>query len=212
MTILDKLSSRMGDKTEASNKRVVSACLHDPELLLEISRGLSDRDDALVGDCAEVLTETAKENPDLILRFIPDLHKLLEHKKSRPRWEAMHCLALTAALKEDVIKPVIHKIHQIIRNDKSVIVRDYAVDAIGNYARNSAMAAKEAFPILVETLDLWDGKQAHHALRGMHTVSEMLPEHNMEIKKCAEKWVLCERVVVARAAKDLIRFIDRRQS
>ena len=56
MSILSQLSSQVGDRSEASNRKVVRQCLENPALLDEIAVGLKQQDAALLGDCAEVLT------------------------------------------------------------------------------------------------------------------------------------------------------------
>lgn len=52
------------------------------------------------------------------------------------------------------------------QNDASVIRRDYAVDALANYAATNQGAAESTYPLLKEALTVWNGKQAGHALRG----------------------------------------------
>ena len=69
MSILNQLSSQVGDRTEASNRRVAAQCLLDPALLDEIARGLKSEDGALVADCAEVMTKVAEEHPEIVKRL-----------------------------------------------------------------------------------------------------------------------------------------------
>lgn len=135
MTILSQLSSQTGDKTEASNRQVASQCLLQPELLQEFEKGLTSDDTALVGDCAEVFTMVAEQKPELITSFAPSLIQLLDHKTTRARWESMHAISLIASSIPDQLSPVIPQLSSMIQNDKSTIVRDYAIDCLGNYAR-----------------------------------------------------------------------------
>jgi hypothetical protein len=53
MSIINQLSSQVSGRTEASNLKVVAACHANPTLLAKIAAGLSSKDIALVGDCAE---------------------------------------------------------------------------------------------------------------------------------------------------------------
>lgn len=46
MSIVNQLSSQIGDRTEASNRHVVAQCLAKPELLAEIAQGLASQDAA----------------------------------------------------------------------------------------------------------------------------------------------------------------------
>ncbi|HEY8399663.1 MAG TPA: hypothetical protein VIK89_00300 [Cytophagaceae bacterium] len=55
MTIIQQLSSQVGDKTEEANRKVAQLCLQTPALLKEIAEGLSQKENNLVADCAEVL-------------------------------------------------------------------------------------------------------------------------------------------------------------
>ncbi|MBN2391616.1 MAG: hypothetical protein JXR84_12900, partial [Anaerolineae bacterium] len=88
-TLVDQLSSRIGDRTEAGNLKVVEQCLAEPHRATEIAEGLRDKDAAVVGDCAEVLTKIAEAHPDMVAPYAPALAALLTHKKTRVRWEAM---------------------------------------------------------------------------------------------------------------------------
>jgi hypothetical protein len=124
MSILAKLSSQVGDRSEHSNRQVVLECLDAPDLLGEIAEGLRSKDAALVGDCAEVLTQVAEQHPDWVAPYAEALAALVSHKKTRVRWEVMHALALVTASAPAVIEPLLPKLAEMIRADSSVIVRD----------------------------------------------------------------------------------------
>ncbi len=205
MSILDRLSSQVGDRTEAANRKVVAQCLADPALLHEVIEGLKSKDPALLGDCAEVLTEVAEERPEWVAPHARALSALLTHKTTRVRWEAMHALALIAVLVPEVIAALLPRLGEIIRNDSSVIVRDYAVDAVGNYAKISAEAAQDAYPYLQEALTAWDGKQAAHALNGLIHVTSVAPHLADELRAIGQRYLDDRRGVVRKAAKGLLR-------
>ena len=131
-----------------------------PSLLNEIVAGLQAPDEALVGDCAEVLTQVAQENPPLVIPYAEVLSILLIHKNTRVRWEATHALAQIARPSPASITHLIPLLVQLNRNDASVIVRDHATDALANYASTGKSAAECVYPYLVEMLTLWGGKQA----------------------------------------------------
>jgi hypothetical protein len=65
MQIIERLSSQVGDRTAQSNMRVAVECVQNPDYLKEIETGLLSSDVKLIGDCAEVFTEVAKEKPEL---------------------------------------------------------------------------------------------------------------------------------------------------
>ena len=209
MSILDQLSSQTGDRTESSNRKVVTLCLENPDLLVEISSGLEKKDAAIVADCAEVLTQIAEVHPDWVAPFAPQLTLLLSHKNTRVRWEAMHALALVAALTPETIASIFPQLRDMLRSDHSVIVRDHATDAIGRYASTSRTAAQVAFPILKEMLTLWEGKQAGHALLGLAQVANQLPAARAELRQIANGYAAFPRPVVRKAAQALLKAIDK---
>jgi len=99
MGIIDQLSSRTGDRTSQSNREAATRCLAEPALFADIVGALSCEnvlsvDYRLLGDCAEVCTMVAEVRPELVAPHAALLPPLLDHKKARVRWEAMHALAL----------------------------------------------------------------------------------------------------------------------
>lgn len=208
MPILNQLSSQSGDRTETSNRRVAIRCLENPDLLDEIAMGLKDREAALVGDCAEVMTNMAEEQPEWVVPYADLLSALLIHKNTRVRWEAMHALALITTATPTSISPLLPMLMDRIRSDTSVIVRDHASDAMANYASTGAAAAECVYPLLKETLTLWGGKQAGHALKGLAHVATFIPSARTEIRKIAEDYTHSDRGVVRKAAKELIKVLD----
>lgn len=208
MSILNQLSSQTGDSTEASNLKVVAQCLENPGLLSEIAGGLTQKDVALVGDCAEIMTKVAEERPEDVVPYAKALSAFLPSKNTRVRWEAMHALALVAALTPATIASLLPKLMEILRSDKSVIVRDYATDAIANYASTSKLAADRAYPLLKETLTLWDSKQASHALQGLAHVAVLVPSIGAELLGIAQVYLHSERTVVRKAAKGLLKVLN----
>jgi hypothetical protein len=197
----------VGDRTEASNRKVVRQCLENHLLLDEVVAGLQAPEAALVGDCAEVLTEVARDNPTLVVPYSDSLSALLVHKNSRVRWEATHALALIATSAPAKISLLVPILVQLIRTDHSVIVRDHATDALANYASTGAAAAECVYPYLIEMLTLWDGKQAGHALQGLTYAVPFLPSRYDELNVIAAEYSLSERAVVRKAARRLHKLI-----
>ncbi len=205
MSLLEQLSSRIGDRTAQSNLRVAKQCLFEPRLIAEIVEGLTEKQATLGGDCAEVLTMIAAEAPDLVAPYAHALTALLAHKATRVRWEAMHALALTASRIPHILIPLLPRLEDLIRSDTSVIVRDYAVDAVGNVAEAETAAAQAAYPILVQTLSTWNGQHAAHALNGLRHVASAEPRLRGEIIAIGMQYQKHERFVVRKAAKALLR-------
>jgi hypothetical protein len=206
MSILSQLSSQVGDRTEKSNREVVALCLEHPATLLEIAGGLNSMEAALVGDCAEVLAKVAKEHPEWVVPHAKALTALLSHRTTRVRWEAMHVLSLIAGIVPGVITPLLPTLMDLIRNDSSVIVRDHAVDALGNYAKTGKQAAQSAYPLLVEALTLWDGKQAARALEGLAKVGAAAPKLGNELWSIGIRYHDDPRSRARKAAKALLKY------
>jgi hypothetical protein len=206
--ILSQLSSQVGDRTEASNRMIVHQCLENPHLLSGIAAGLKEPEAAIVGDCAEVLTQVAQENPDLVVPYADSLSVLIIHKNHRVRWEAIHALALIATSSPANITPLVPILAQLNRTDTSVIVRDHATDTLANYAATGKSAAESVYPYLVEMLTLWDGKQAGHALTGLANAAPLLPSRRDELCAIVSGYSASDRAVVRKAAKKLLKALD----
>jgi carbon monoxide dehydrogenase subunit G len=207
-SVLEQLSSRVHDRTAKSNLKAAARCLKEPALLDEIAQGLKEQDAALVGDCAEVLTEVAREKPELAARYATDLAPLVNHATTRVRWEAMHALALVATRDPRVIASLLPRLDQIIRLDGSVIARDYAVDAVGNYAGTNIQAARAAYPLLMDALTVYNGKQAGHALAGLAKAVAADPGLRDELGPVWERFADSARGVVRKAARALMKAIQ----
>jgi len=203
MSILSQLPSQMGERKEGANRKAASLCLEDPGLFNEIANGLQSPYASLAGDCAEVMTMAAKENPPCVAPYAPLLSKLLFHKNTRVRWEAAHALAYTAAYVPSLIGSILPLLSEIIRADKSVIVRDYAIDILGNFASVDEESASKAYPLLVEALAVWGGKHAGHALNGLVNVLEKIPAKGAEVAILSEPYLQDKRGVVRKAAAGL---------
>jgi hypothetical protein len=208
--IIRQLASQVGERSQQANGDVAAQCIANPALLRDIAEGLAHKDTNLVGDCAEVFTKVAEQRPDLVAPYADTLAAHLQHKKTRVRWETMHALALTASLVPATIQAHWSQLSEIIRTDTSLIVRDYAIDAIANYAAVGTDKAQAAYPLLKEALCLWDGKHAGHALNGLSHVAQQVPTLRDELRGVGQEYLGHGRVVVQKAAKSLIRTIENR--
>jgi hypothetical protein len=209
MTIVNELSSQVGDRTAQANLRAAALCLDNPHFLKELAEALLRKDADLVGDSAEVFTKVAEQRPELVAPYADALSPLLQHKKTRVRWEVTHALALVATLAPQTIQAHLPRLQDMIRNDGSIIVRDYAVDAVGNYAAVGKKEAQEAYPILKEALQLWDGKQAGHALNGLIHVARQVPALRDDLRAIGQTHLTHGRAAIQKAAKALIKTLER---
>jgi hypothetical protein len=207
MSIVQKLSSQVGDRGQESNLKVAADCLVKPELLKEVTAGLRSKDAALLGDCVEVFTKVAEQHPKLIVPYAAELIQLIAHKTTRVRWEAVHALALCAQFIPQILQPQLCEIDSIIRSDKSIIVRDYSIDIVANYTLAGAKQAQEAYPLLREYLAVWEGRHAGHALIGLCNVAKMLPQMAPELHKLAEPFLEHKSGVIRKTAKAVLKSI-----
>lgn len=208
MSIVNQLSSQVEDKTEKSNIEVANKCLANPGLLKEIAEGLKSTDKKLAADCAEVFTKVAEEKPEIVIDYADDLKEALETKETKLRWEAVHALSLIAHLVPDKITPILPKLYNLVHEDKSMIVRDYCVDTIANYAKANDDSAKKAYSYLKECLKEWGGKHANRALEGFKGVAKHKPELSSEIKLIAEEYIDHPKGVVKKVAKQLLKEVS----
>ena len=204
MNILERLSSPTGDRSEASNKAVAREALERPDLLDEVAVGLEWNDRKLVGDCAEVFTEVAKENPALVAPYVDRIAPLISHKNTRVRWESTHALALVASLTPAQVAPLLPDLVAKIKKDKSVIVRDCAVLALGEYGRSGPEAAREVFPHLLRALEVWEGKHAKLALEAMSKLIKVEPGLETEVRTAAQGCMDHRRANVRRLAQRFV--------
>jgi hypothetical protein len=154
------------------------------------------------------MSGVARENPGLVARYAMELAPLVNHATTRVRWEAMHALALVATMDPRVIASLLPRLDEIIRLDGSVIARDYAVDAVGNYAGTAVTAARAAYPLLVDALTVYNGKQAGHALAGLARAVAADPGLRTELDPIVERYTESDRGVVRKAARALKKAIE----
>lgn len=207
-SVLNQLSSAIGDHTNAANHAVAAACLADPTLLEQIAGGLAGEGEKMAGDCAEVMTQTAAEAPDLVVPYADVLIGVLDHPFTRARWEAAHALAVIASRVPDRLREARGRLDAIIRTDTSIIVRDYTVVIVAGLAGSSSADAAWAYPLLMDCLSLWEGRHAGHALPGLGQVAVQLPQHSAEIRRHAAELVDHERGMVRKAARRLVKSLS----
>jgi hypothetical protein len=169
-----------------------------------VAAGLALDDRKLLADCVEVFTEVAKENPVLVAPYAARIIPLMGHRDTRVRWEATHAVALVAALVPDQIVPLLPDLMAKIEGDRSVIVRDCAVIALGEYGRSEPKAARQAFPLLGEALRAWEGKHAKLALEGMDKLLAVEPALGPEVRAAAQTCLEHKRANVRRLAQRMI--------
>lgn len=209
MQILHQLSSQIGSKNQAANEAAAVQCLAEPALLDEIAEGLRSNQANLIGDCAEVMTMVAARRPDLVAPYVDLLAALLSHRTTRVRWEAMHAIALAAELVPDEVVRRLPQLEQMLRTDKSIIVRDYAVEALGNAAKAGAETAEQVYPLLKEAVYLWESRHVGRVLTGLCHVMASAPALAAEIAPFGQEFADHSKGTVRKAAKALSKAVLR---
>jgi hypothetical protein len=204
MSSLERLSTARAERSEVSNKALAAEALERPEIMDELAAGLALDDRKLLGDCVEVFTEVAKENPALVAPYAERLIPLLGNRDTRVRWEATHAVSLVAALVPAQVEPLLPDLSEKIERDRSVIVRDCAVKAAGEYGTSGPEAARQAFPLLRQALEAWEGKHAKLVLEGMDGLVAVEPALEPEVRSAAQTCLDHKRANVRQLARKLV--------
>ncbi len=203
VNITEQLSSQSGDTTQASNVKVAEECAKKPSHLDDIVKALKSKDSKLAGDAAEVLTMVAQKAPELITKYSKELFEQIDHKTTRVRWEIMHSISLIADRVPREIDKIYHKLEEIMKSDKSVIVRDYATDAIGKYAAAGKKEAQKAYETLKENLKTWEERHATRVMEGLMVVYKSWPDSKEELKQIATKYTESSKATIKKTAAKL---------
>lgn len=207
MSIFQQLSSQIGQRSEQGNRRVAALILNNPGLITEIGDGLRSNNAALLADCAEVCTMLAESDPVLVAPYAEQLLPLLQHKSTRVRWEAMHALALITPLVLALISEKFTEIETLFKNDKSVIVRDYAVVCAGNLAAGGQVYAQKVYPFLKESLSAYQTKHARLAIIALVKAAPFLDVHKDELQDLADLYLLHAKPSIKQAARKLMKVV-----
>jgi hypothetical protein len=176
MSILDELATPQGQNGGEANRQVAVKCAEVPKRLDEIAQGLGGRNLKIVGDCCEVFTETAKLDPALVAPYQAALWAMTGHKNGRVQWESMHAIALTAGVAPHFVGERLDDLMRVIENAPGVIVRGYAIEAIGCYGGSGPDAARRALPNLKRAAELWEGRHAGAVLNALSAILPSAPE------------------------------------
>lgn len=208
MSIINKLSSQVGDKTEASNKLVSEECIKTPQLLTEIVDELSSKDQKMAADCAEVLTFVSENHPDLVAPHFDEIVPFLDHKHTKVRWEITHTIAQLASTNPAAIEKLLEPLQRMALSDQSKIVQDYSTIAIGNYGSSSEETAAEALPLLARILEIKGDKQAVRVIDGMSKLVAANPALSDDIRKVTASQANNTKSSIKRAYGKLIKQLN----
>ncbi|MFZ1083929.1 MAG: HEAT repeat domain-containing protein [Terracidiphilus sp.] len=205
MSIVERLSTSVGDRTQGANLAVAETVKANTSLLAEIADGFDTASVKLLGDCVEIFTMVAVGQPEAVIPYLPAFQKLLHIRDKRVRWEAAHTLALTAIHAPDVIKKMVADLEELVARDESMIVRGYALQALGEYARSKPAAADSVFIFLRESLGLWQGEHAHLALEALGKAALANKDYASEVTEIASGYANHEKSRMKKAAKTVLK-------
>jgi hypothetical protein len=209
MEILNQLSSQKGDKTEDCNRIVAEKCIVNPRILAEIAVGLEDKNKKLQSDCIEVFTLVSEKKPEFAVPYAENILPLLSSKDTKTRWEAVHTLSYIADKIPDIIVVILPTLQSLIEKDKSVIVRDYAMDTVANYAKVSAETSDNSYELLKYAMELWGEKHAKQVFKGFNYVLDNCPDCKAEIHLLVQPYLSANKKIVAAEAKKIIKRIEK---
>lgn len=205
MNILLDLSSRLGGRTLEANSKVAARCLVNPALLVQIVAGLEEEDSGIAGDCADVLSKVALQQPALVAPYAERLVELLFHPLKRMRWEANDALRHLTGLRPEVIGPALDWLAELMRSDENFIVRESAILVICNYAQVNPETARQACNLLLEILEEQGRRHTARVLNSLIKVSELAPELRELLGPIGQSYLNDRRDAVRKAAKTLMK-------
>jgi hypothetical protein len=149
------------------------------------------------------MTFVAVTNPELFAKYFNELHPLIKHKNSRVKWEAMHAISLIAHLVPDHIFSILVELDDILHKEQGVIVRDYATQAICNYAQTGKEAAGIAYPVLKEILHFWGERHASRVIETLSKIYLLMPGIKNELSVVVSEYENSSRGIIKKAVAKL---------
>jgi hypothetical protein len=151
MSILERLSSALGERTNSANVALAEDIVRTRNKLAieELITHLNDKHERVSSDCLKTLYEIGEREPKLIADHVDEFATLLTSKKQRAVWGAITALDMAATA-----NPVgVHAhLKAIVRaaDGESVIARDHAVHIL----RKLCVVGyeRECFPILLKMI------------------------------------------------------------
>ena len=154
MTVLNQLSSALGQRDEKPNQELAAkiASKKDHSAIQELVDNLNNSSKAIQSDCIKVLYEVGEQAPDLIQQYDRAFLQLLNSKNNRLVWGAMTALDTISSINPKGIYNNLGKILEIA--DKgSVITKDHAVNILIKLSTHEKYR-NETIPLLLEQLKI----------------------------------------------------------
>ena len=135
MTVLDKLSSRLGRHDEVPNQELATLIVtsKDGTAVKELVDNLSNKDKKVRSDCVKVLYEIGEKSPEMIAPYHEDFGKLLGSGDNRLVWGGVTALDSIALVNPEGVYLLLPEIMKAA-DGGSVIARDHAVGVLTKLA------------------------------------------------------------------------------
>ena len=152
MTVLDKLSSRLGRRDEVANQELAIQIIEskDEKEVKELVDNLSNKDKRIRSDCIKVLYEIGEKSPELIAPYHEEFGKLLASNDSRLVWGAVTALDSIALVDPEGVYLLLPEIMKAA-DSESVIARDHAIGVLTKLATLGAYSGA-CLPLLLKQL------------------------------------------------------------
>jgi hypothetical protein len=202
---LEQLTTRLSGRDRTAARDIAIECRSDPALLADVVHGATATETSTAAACAGILATVAESDPKLVAPYGEQLVLLLSHKRNAVRWQAMQAVAAVAALRPELIEPLLPRLMATVEADTSIIARDKATEAIAAYAGTSPAAARQAVPSLMQALTIANGRFASRALDGLRNAVTADSDLAESLLPVAGTYVKHHRGVARTAAKRLLR-------
>ncbi len=160
MTILDKLATSLGQRSDVPNQELARelAAKNDAGGIKELAENIWNKNANIASDCIKALYEIGYLKADLITPYVNDFLKIIKSKQNRLVWGGMLALSTIAALKAKEIFEQVELVKQITK-EGSVITTDNGIKTLAVVAGAKAEYNQAVFPFLIEHLQTCRSKE-----------------------------------------------------
>src|SRR5512140_2282359 len=141
-----------GRRAAGGRDDLVDRLHSEPHLISRVVLHLNGPDARVRSEAARVLAELAEELPELVAAFVPELAQALENEESATRLAATRAIAAIAAHRPAALEDDFDTIRLGLFDPLNPDIRAKAAEAIAQFGRSDAAAARRVFPHLAEAL------------------------------------------------------------
>jgi hypothetical protein len=152
MSVLNKLASSLGEKSEVPNQLLAKEIIkkNDKKAVKELVDNLSSKNKNIQSDCIKTLYEIGEQKSELIADHYKEFVKLLSSKNNRLVWGAMTAVDTITLHHPKEIYNALPKLIDITEKG-SVITTDHLVNILIQLG-SLKQYSEDIFPLLLEQL------------------------------------------------------------